>query len=1028
MDEALSECAKKLKLTPTELKKMIIQLLSKNTYQEELFELLGFDNIEFIEAVCKNKEYFTTITEDKKIKEFFAEFKLPKFETIKYSKDLINTKVLGEDSFFFEYENFNPVQSEVFYTAYKTNENFLVCAPTGTGKTDIALLTILKAIKKTNSMIIYIVPMKALASEITVKLKNKLNKHIVLEFTGDTELSAKELICANVIVCTPEKFDAYTRKMSNVFLEKVNLVIIDEIHILQEERGCVIEAIVSRLFRYIELNQKYIRIIGLSATLPNYKDVSKFLKSSQTFNFEQIYRPVPLKTSILGVFENINQKQKQQILRDRVDNFRLKRKQILVFVHSRNETLHVAKNLIDENIEQLFKNTINLNGNLELIVKHKIGIHHAGLPRNIRFFMENKFKNGELDILVCTSTLAWGVNLPAHVVIINGTQFYDPNLGSFKDLGILDIFQIFGRAGRPQYKITGEAILITEYKKVGNYLRMLKNNTPIESKLLNKIANLVNSEIYLECIKTLTDGLQWLKNTFMYIRMKKNPTLYGLKEEDINNEDIVLSDYMFLTIKRLEECNLIKINKLSTDDFMSWKFESSEFGRISSFYYLEHSTIQEWLSKINFLCSSDDIIKLLLENKDFENIQSRKEEEYQLLELASSIGILSLDVLEYKKYILEMAHLKQYPVTHFSLKCDAIFISKNFERILGAFIEVCKYLKKFNLLYISLKILNQIFKSNKRKKVQKEKKNNFEMIIFNCQEFIKFRILSNANFWIILYFIDEIFYINSSKGNFDAFIIKPNFDMKKITVEIFDLENNQFIKSEENILECIYIENLFNEGVHVCAGKISSEIEEKSIIAETNNITNNSLLTTHKIAIIDKYAECDHIKICRKGSLKLIRDSAKLELHGLYSINISFFVTHNSIYSEFRKKFVEISISNFLSKDPLLIICKTISDCRKLKTEIYTKIALHNLETNKNVNRYITTNLNDNRQNAIRITTFEKAKEYKNKDFTIFLTCKNTDNLFHPIYNILELCNDRKVLIFENEEFVNYFKNSILYD
>ena len=53
-----------------------------------------------------------------------------------------------------------------------------------------------------------------------------------------------------------------------------------------------------------------------------------------------------------------------------------------------------------------------------------------------------------------TSTLAWGVNLPAHTVIIKGTQFYDPSSqesGGWRDIGIFDVQQIFGRAGRPQY-------------------------------------------------------------------------------------------------------------------------------------------------------------------------------------------------------------------------------------------------------------------------------------------------------------------------------------------------------------------------------------------------------------------------------------------------------------------------------------------------------------------------------------------------------------------------------------------------
>ena len=65
--------------------------------------------------------------------------------------------------------------------------------------------------------------------------------------------------------------------------------------------------------------------------------------------------------------------------------------------------------------------------------------------------MEKLFSEGLIQLLVCTATLAWGVNLPAHTVIIKGTQLYDPQKGSFVELSMLDVMQMFGRAGRPQF-------------------------------------------------------------------------------------------------------------------------------------------------------------------------------------------------------------------------------------------------------------------------------------------------------------------------------------------------------------------------------------------------------------------------------------------------------------------------------------------------------------------------------------------------------------------------------------------------
>lgn len=66
-----------------------------------------------------------------------------------------------------------------------------------------------------------------------------------------------------------------------------------------------------------------------------------------------------------------------------------------------------------------------------------------------------------MQVLVSTATLAWGVNLPAHTVIIKGTQVYNPAKGSWQELSPLDVMQMFGRAGRPQYDTQGMGVIIT---------------------------------------------------------------------------------------------------------------------------------------------------------------------------------------------------------------------------------------------------------------------------------------------------------------------------------------------------------------------------------------------------------------------------------------------------------------------------------------------------------------------------------------------------------------------------------------
>lgn len=104
-----------------------------------------------------------------------------------------------------------------------------------------------------------------------------------------------------------------------------------------------------------------------------------------------------------------------------------------------------------------------------------------------RNIVEKMFEKGDLKVLVATSTLAWGVNLPAYAVIIKGTNIYDPNISSSRDLSILDVQQMFGRAGRPQYDTNGEATLMSDHAKVNFYMGALTNSTAIDSRFLKFI-------------------------------------------------------------------------------------------------------------------------------------------------------------------------------------------------------------------------------------------------------------------------------------------------------------------------------------------------------------------------------------------------------------------------------------------------------------------------------------------------------------------------------------------------------------
>lgn len=161
-------------------------------------------------------------------------------------------------------KSLNRIQSIVFEEAYETNDNLLICAPTGAGKTNIAMLTIVNQIrqniingvlKKDDFKIVYIAPMKALASEMVANFSKRLEPLgiVVKELTGDIQLSKQEIMQTQMLIATPEKWDVVTRKsLGDVSLSLlVRLLIIDEVHLLHDDRGSVIETIVARTLRQV---------------------------------------------------------------------------------------------------------------------------------------------------------------------------------------------------------------------------------------------------------------------------------------------------------------------------------------------------------------------------------------------------------------------------------------------------------------------------------------------------------------------------------------------------------------------------------------------------------------------------------------------------------------------------------------------------------------------------------------------------------------------------------------------------------
>lgn len=630
------------------------------------------------------------------------------------------------------YKALNRMQSLVYPIAYQTNENMLICAPTGAGKTDAAMLTILHAIGQNvtpnpaenpessefvvnteDFKIVYVAPMKALAAEITQKLGSRLAwlGIQVREFTGDMHLTKKEIVQTQIIVTTPEKWDVVTRKGTGdtELVQKVRLLIIDEVHMLHDDRGAVLESLVARTERQVESTQSLIRIVGLSATLPNYVDVADFLKVNRyagLFYFDASFRPVPLEQHFIGVKGRAGTKSS----RDNIDTTAFEKvremleqdHQIMVFVHSRKDTLNTAKMLYEKALDQVCVDLFDPSGHpqyetavkemkssrgreLRELLPKGIGIHHAGMARSDRNLIEKLFGNGVLKVLCCTATLAWGVNLPAAAVIIKGTQVYSAQDGKFIDLGILDVLQIFGRAGRPQFQDTGIGMICTTQDKLAHYLQAVTSQVPIESRFSKHLVDNLNAEIGLGTVTSVPEAVQWLGYSYLFVRMQRNPLTYGIDWAEIRDDPTLVQRRRQLVIqaaRTLQQSQMIIFNETTEE------LRSKDVGRIASQYYILHTSIQIFNTMMRPLSTEADVLKMISMSGEFDNIQSRDTESKELTKLRDDYSPCAIaegnDSPHAKTNILLQSYISRAQLEDFALANDSNYVAQQAARICRA--------------------------------------------------------------------------------------------------------------------------------------------------------------------------------------------------------------------------------------------------------------------------------------------------------------------------------------------------------
>ncbi|KAJ8069497.1 hypothetical protein OCU04_003150 [Sclerotinia nivalis] len=549
----------------------------------------------------------------------------------------------------FPYELFNAVQSKCFAPIYKTNNNIVVSAPTGSGKTALLELAICKLVESYGSgqfKIVYQAPIKSLCSERMRDWTKKFS-HLnlpVAELTGDTSNAEMSRVGnASIIITTPEKWDSITRKWTDYqkLLQLVKLFLIDEVHILKDARGATLEAVVSRMHSI----GASVRFVALSATVPNSHDIATWLgrdSSSRQLpahreTFGEEFRPVKLQKHVHGYESRANDFAFEKILDGKIPALIQKyscKKPIMVFCFTRKSCEGTAailaehwtrQRVVDRAWPAPINRTVVGNKDLQELVGCGVAYHHAGLDSQDRSAIETAYLKGDISVICCTSTLAVGVNLPCHLVVLKGTVcFQDSGLVEYSDL---EVMQMLGRAGRPQFDDSAAAIIMTRMDNADRYKKMISGQDVLESTLHLNLIEHLNSEIGLRTIKTAYEAKVWLGGTFLSVRVRQNPNYYKFSGI-VPSRDA--DEQLELVCER--DIKLLQDHELVTKEEY---FSCTEYGAAMSRYMVQFETMKLLLS-IPRHSKTEQILNTICQAAEFKDLRMKPNERSSLREFNKS--------------------------------------------------------------------------------------------------------------------------------------------------------------------------------------------------------------------------------------------------------------------------------------------------------------------------------------------------------------------------------------------------------
>ena len=570
-------------------------------------------------------------------------------------------QALGEPALsrIFSVKEFTPIQSQTFHELFKTDRNCIVLAPSGSGKSICGVFAILRMLStSSNSLCAYVAPTMEIADAKFTEWRALFSKILpagaVERLTGDSASDLKLLGSARIIIATVKQWDVLSRRWrQRKVVQKVSLMIFDELHFLGGEVGPTMEVVISRTrlmsseLQSSDSKLSPIRLVGLGYSIANARDIGEWMgvHNKSLFNFSPKARHSPLEIYFQS-FEQSNFAGRLLAMAKPVCNAvdrHLDGKSAIVFVPSKRQAQLTAIDLMtfrgNQGHSSFWDPASSKADDIALVSKGireaalqqvlvaGIGFVHRGMIDSDWNAVMKLYEEGALRVLVCPGELCWAISCRAHLTVVVGTEIYDGTSKRHVDYPISDLIRMMGRHVPGE---SGKCVILCHSPKKESLKKLLYDPIPIESHLDSYLHDPLNAEVVSRSINSMQDAIDYLTWTFLYRRLSKNPTYYGLRGTSNSDLSEHLSEMVEAVVSALEESKCCKI----TDE---GDISPLNLGMIASYYYVQYRTIELVASSVTAKTKSRGVLEILAASWEFSSLPMRYGEEKTLKQLSRTL-------------------------------------------------------------------------------------------------------------------------------------------------------------------------------------------------------------------------------------------------------------------------------------------------------------------------------------------------------------------------------------------------------